>query len=184
MSETRQDDTLITYNKAGIEVARGTVGKNDVVINSLTPATNYAKGDFQIAFSDNDGISHKIDVPAFTTKPQLVESFTLNPGDVVGHVGDNLDIKVTTLSPGDATDKVVKAVSKNPTIANIEWNDSAKTFQAHLLTVGTTEFDWTSNDGNASVKQTVKVEEKPASTNVAASTPGSGSSAPSSNSAH
>lgn len=158
MSKTRADDILIAYNKNDKEVAQGATGTGEVTVGNLTPATSYAEGDFQVAFADKDGVSQKVAVPEFVTKPQLVESFTLAQGDIAGHIGDNLDIKVATLSPDDATDKIIKVTSKDPAIANIAWNDNVKTFQANLIKAGTTEFDWVSEDGNASVKQAVKVD--------------------------
>ena len=158
MSKTRADDSLIAYNKNGKEVAQGTIGTGEVTVGNLTPATSYAEGDFQVAFADKDGVSQKVAVPEFVTKPQLIESFTLSQGDIVGHIGDNLDIKVATLSPDDATNKIIKVTSKDPAIANIAWNDNVKTFQANLIKAGTTEFDWVSEDGNAHVVQPVKVD--------------------------
>lgn len=170
MSETRTDDTLIAYDKNGQEVAQGTT--SEVVIDNLTPATSYAEGDFQVAFANNNGVSQKVAVPAFVTEPQLVESFTLNPEAVSGVEGSNVDISVATIDPADATDKNAKVTSKDSSIATIAWNDDAKTYQANLIKAGTTEFDWVSEDGNASVKQAVIVEAKPA--------PASASSAPAS----
>lgn len=187
MSETRTDDTLIAYDKNGQEVAQGTFGNGEVTIDNLTPATSYAEGDFQIAFYDKDGVSQKIAVPAFVTSPQLIESFTLNPEAVSGVEGSNVDISVATIDPADATDKNTKVTSKDPTIATVAWNDAAKTYQADLIKAGTTEFDWVSEDGNASVKQAVTVEAKPApapassasaSSASASSAPASSSSAP------
>ena len=158
MSKTRADDTLIAYNKNGKEAAQGAAGTEEVVVTGLTPATKYAEGNFEVAYVDKDGSSPKVKVPAFETKPQLVESFTVNPGNVAGHIGDSVDINVATLSPNDATDKIIKVTSKDPAIATIAWNDSAKTFQAHLIKAGTTELDWVSEDGNAHVVQPVKVD--------------------------
>lgn len=182
MSETRTDDTLIAYDKNGQEVAQGTFGNGVVTIDNLTPATSYAEGDFQIAFSDKDGVSQKIAVPAFVTSPQLIESFTLNPEAVSGVEGSNVDISVATIDPADATDKNTKVTSKDPAVATIAWNDADKTYQANLIKAGTTEFDWVSEDGNASVKQAVTVEAKPApapaSSASASSAPASSSSAP------
>ena len=183
MSETRADDTLIAYKKDGQEVAQGIVGEGEVTIDNLTPATSYAEGDFQIAFSDKNGVSHKVAVPAFTTEPQLVEAFTLNPEAISGTEGSNVDIQVATIDPADATDKNTKVISKDPAIATVEWNDNAKTYQAHLIKAGTTEFDWTSEDGNASVKQAVTVEAKPAPVEakpapVASTAPASTNSSP------
>lgn len=183
MSETRTDDTLIAYDKNGQEVAQGTTG--EVVIDNLTPATSYAEGDFQVAFANNNGVSQKVAVPAFVTEPQLVESFTLNPEAVSGVEGSNVDISVATVEPADATNKNTKVTSKDPSIATIAWNDDAKTYQANLIKAGTTEFDWVSEDGNASVKQAVTVEAKPApasassaSTSSTPAQPASADSAP------
>ena len=162
MSETRTDDTLIAYDKNDQEVAQGTTGTGEVVIGNLTPATSYAEGDFQVAFANNNGVSQKVAVPAFVTDPQLVESFTLNPEAISGVEGGTVDIQVATIEPADATNKNTKVTSKDPSIATIAWNDDAKTYQAHLIKAGTTEFDWVSEDGNASVKQAVTVEAKPA----------------------
>ena len=178
MSETHADDTLIAYKKDGQEVAQGTVGEGEVTIDNLTPATSYAEGDFLVAFSGKDGVSHKVAVPAFTTEPQLVEAFTLNPEAISGIEGSTVDIQVATIDPADATDKNTKVISKDPAIATVGWNDNTKTYQAHLIKAGTTEFDWTSEDGNASVKQAVTVEAKPAP--VASTAPASTSTSTSS----
>lgn len=178
MSETRTDDTLIAYDKNGQEVAQGTT--SEVVIDNLTPATSYAEGDFQVAFANNSGVSQKVAVPAFVTEPQLVESFTLNPEVVSGVEGSNVDISVATIDPADATDKNTKVTSKDPSIATIAWNDDAKTYQANLIKAGTTEFDWVSEDGNASVKQAVTVEAKPAPAPASSSSASSASASSSS----
>lgn len=184
MSETRTDDTLIAYDKNGQEVAQGTFGNGEITINNLTPATSYAEGDFQIAFSDKDGVSQKVAVPAFVTSPQLVESFTLNPEAVSGVEGSNVNISVATINPDDATDKNIKVTSKDPTIATVAWNDDTKGYQANLIKAGTTEFGWVSEDGNASVNQTVTVEANsaPASASSASASSASASSAPASSS--
>ena len=91
-----------------------------------------------------------------------MSNFTLNPEAISGVEGSNVNVAVATLSPGNATDKVVKVTSKDPTIATIDWNNDAKSYQVHLIKVGTTELDWVSEDGNAHVKQTVTVNAKPA----------------------
>ena len=68
MSENRTNDTLIAYDKNGNAIAQGTMGDGSVVIDNLKPATSYNAGDFMVAFSNNNGVSDKVAVPAFETK--------------------------------------------------------------------------------------------------------------------
>lgn len=68
MSEDRTNDTLIAYDKNGDVVAQGTMGDGSVVIDNLKPATSYSAGDFMVAFSNKNGVSDKVAVPAFETK--------------------------------------------------------------------------------------------------------------------
>lgn len=68
MSEDRTNDTLIAYDKNGNAIAQGTMGDGSVVIDNLEPATSYSAGDFMVAFSNKNGVSDKVAVPAFETK--------------------------------------------------------------------------------------------------------------------
>ena len=68
MSENRTNDTLIAYDKNGNAIAQGTMGDGSVVIDNLNPATSYSAGDFMVAFSNKNGVSDKVAVPAFETK--------------------------------------------------------------------------------------------------------------------
>lgn len=68
MSENRTNDTLIAYDKNGNAIAQGTMGDGYVVIDNLKPATSYNAGDFMVAFSNKNGVSDKVAVPAFETK--------------------------------------------------------------------------------------------------------------------
>ena len=68
MSEDRTNDTLIAYDKNGNAIAQGTMGDGSVVIDNLKPATSYSAGDFMVAFSNKNGVSDKVAVPAFETK--------------------------------------------------------------------------------------------------------------------
>lgn len=94
--------------------------------------------------------------------PVLMTSFTLNPAAVSGIEGSNVNINVASINPGNVTNNGTGAISKDPAVATIAWNDNVKAFQAHLIKAGTTEFDWTSTDGNAHVVQPVTVTAKPA----------------------
>lgn len=68
MSENRTNDTLIAYDKNGNVIAQGIMGDGSVVIDNLKPATSYSAGDFMVAFSNKNGVSDKVAVPAFETK--------------------------------------------------------------------------------------------------------------------
>lgn len=74
MSEDRTNDTLIAYDKNGNVIAQGTMGDGSVVIDNLKPATSYSAGDFMVAFSNKNGVSDKVAVPAFETKAVPTQS--------------------------------------------------------------------------------------------------------------
>lgn len=74
MSEDRTNDTLIAYDKNGNVVAQGTMGDSSITISNLTPATSYNAGDFTVAFSNKNGVSDKVAVPAFTTEALPAQS--------------------------------------------------------------------------------------------------------------
>lgn len=62
--------TLKVFKKSGEEVAQKEVsgsGATTVEITGLTADTDYAKGDFQVAFTDGSKESKKVDVPSFKT---------------------------------------------------------------------------------------------------------------------
>ncbi|MEJ7218752.1 fibronectin type III domain-containing protein [Staphylococcus gallinarum] len=63
-------DTLKVYK--GTEVVataeRAEDGTASVTIDGLEAETTYAKGTYQVAFSNESGESAKVDVPEFTTK--------------------------------------------------------------------------------------------------------------------
>lgn len=62
--------TLKVFKKSGEEVAQQEIsgtGATTVEITGLTADTDYAEGDFQVAFTDGSKESKKVDVPAFKT---------------------------------------------------------------------------------------------------------------------
>lgn len=80
MSEDRTNDTLIAYDKNGNAIAQGTMGDGSVVIDNLKPATSYSAGDFMVAFSNKNGVSDKVAVPAFETKAVPTQSMQPTSG--------------------------------------------------------------------------------------------------------
>ena len=64
-------DTLKVYKGGEVvgSAERGVDGIAKVTIDSLTAGTDYAAGLYQVAFSNENGESEKVNVPAFKTKP-------------------------------------------------------------------------------------------------------------------
>lgn len=79
MSENHTNDTLIAYDKNGNAIAQGVMGDGSVVIDNLKPATSYSAGDFMVAFSNKNGVSDKVAVPAFETKAVPTQSMQPTP---------------------------------------------------------------------------------------------------------
>ena len=59
------DLILQVYDKVGKLVAESNAGTTSVDV-ALPKGTSYAKGDFQVAFTDGVNTSPLVDVPAFT----------------------------------------------------------------------------------------------------------------------
>lgn len=59
------DLILQVYDKVGKLVAESNAGTTSVDV-ALPNGTSYAKGDFQVAFTDGVNTSPLVDVPAFT----------------------------------------------------------------------------------------------------------------------
>ena len=64
-------DTLKVYKGGEVvgSAERGVDGIAKVTIDGLTADTDYAAGLYQVAFSNENGESEKVNVPAFKTKP-------------------------------------------------------------------------------------------------------------------
>lgn len=162
--EDRTNEHLVIYDKDNRVIATGEKGAKQVDIIDLIPNTDYPEGSYTVAWvKENGDTSDKINVPDFKTLVILMESFTLAPDAVKGTEGDDLNITVTSINPGDATNNTVSAVSADESIATIKWDDTKHVFSAHLVKAGRTTFNWTSADGGAKLTQNVEVTAKPAS---------------------
>lgn len=161
--EDRTNEHLVIYDKDNRVIATGEKGTKQVDITDLIPNTDYPEGSYTVAWvKENGDTSDKISVPDFKTLVILMESFTLDRGDIKGTEGDDLDIRVTGINPGDTTNNIVSAVSADESIATIKWDDTKHVFSAHLVKAGRTTFNWTSVDGGAKLTQNVEVTAKPA----------------------
>ena len=187
--EDRTNEHLVIYGKDGQVLATGENGVKQIDITGLTPNTDYPEGSYTVAWvRENGDTSDKISVPDFKTLAVLMESFTLAPSSINGTEGDDLTITVTGISPSDATNNTVSAVSADKATATIEWDDSKHVFSAHLVKAGNTTFNWTSADGGAKLTQNVVVKAKPATSQTSSSassatTPASSATTPAGSSA-
>ena len=71
-------DTLKVYKGGEVvgSAERGVDGIAKATIDSLTADTDYAAGLYQVAFSNENGESEKVNVPAFKTKPATTTTTT------------------------------------------------------------------------------------------------------------
>ena len=71
-------DTLKVYKGGEVvgSAERGVDGIAKVTIDGLTADTDYAAGLYQVAFSNENGESEKVNVPAFKTKPTTTTTTT------------------------------------------------------------------------------------------------------------
>ena len=94
-------------------------GKATVTIDNLTPNTDYAAGLYQVSFSNENGESGKVDVPAFKTKPIAVTGVKLDKSTLSLEEGATGNL-VATISPENASYKAVRFTSSDEAIATVD----------------------------------------------------------------
>ena len=147
-------DTLNVYK--GEEVVgsaeRSDNGKASVTINNLEANTDYEAGTYQVAFSNENGESEKVDVPAFKTKPIAVTGVTLSKESLTLEPGAKGSTQAT-VQPSNATNKGVTFTSSNEAVATVDGKGeiTAKTEGSADITVTTVDGGKT-----AKLKLTVK----------------------------
>ena len=74
-------DTLKVYKGAEVvgSAERGEDGKAKVTVDGLDANTDYPAGTYQVSFSNENGESEKVNVPAFKTKPTTTTTTTAKP---------------------------------------------------------------------------------------------------------
>src|SRR5699024_879837 len=114
-------DTLKVYKGDDVvgTAERGEDGKAKVTVDSLDANTDYAAGTYQVAFSNENGESEKVDVPAFKTKPIAVTGVTLDKTTLSLEEGATGNL-VATVAPSTATDKTVTFTSYDEAIATVD----------------------------------------------------------------
>ena len=149
-------DTLKVYKDGEVvgSAERGVDGVAKVTIDSLTANTDYAAGLYQVAFSNENGESGKVDVPAFKTKPINVTGVTLDKSTLSLEEGATGNL-VTTVAPSTASDKTVTFASSDVAIATVD-----NTGKVTAVKAGNADITVTTKDGSKTAKCTLTVTAK------------------------
>ena len=154
-------DTLKVYKGGEVvgSAERGVDGIAKVTIDNLTADTDYPVGTYQVSFSNENGESGKVDVPAFKTKPINVTGVTLDKTTLSLEEGATGNL-VATVAPSNASYKAVKFTSSDDAIATVD-----NTGKVTAVKAGTADITVESlADGSKTAKCTLTVTAKPTTT--------------------
>ena len=114
-------DTLKVYKGGEVvgSAERGVDGIAKVTIDSLTAGTDYAAGLYQVAFSNENGESEKVNVPAFKTKPAptTTTTTTAKPTTTTTTTAKPTTTTTTTAKPTTTTTTTVAPTTTTTTTA-------------------------------------------------------------------
>ena len=114
-------DTLKVYKGGEVvgSAERGVDGIAKVTIDSLTAGTDYAAGLYQVAFSNENGESEKVNVPAFKTKPAptTTTTTTAKPTTTTTTTAKPTTTTTTTVAPTTTTTTTVAPTTTTTTTA-------------------------------------------------------------------
>ena len=113
-------DTLKVYKGAEVvgSAERGVDGIAKVTIDSLTADTDYAAGLYQVAFSNENGESEKVNVPSFKTKPTTTTTTTAKPTTTTTTtVAPTTTTTTSTVAPTTTTTTTVAPTTTTTTTA-------------------------------------------------------------------
>lgn len=166
VSSDRTDQHLVVF--AGLnnfnQIDVGEDNTRQVTLTGLKPNTFYPENSFGVAYYNSQGNgSARLMLPAFTTKPRLMESFDFNTGSKIsGTLGSVLEVIPGNYKPLDTTNTDVTANSQNPDIASIEYNGQKGLWDVTLNSIGSTIIDFKAVDGGSAKNSlTVEVIPKP-----------------------
>lgn len=166
MSGDRTKQHMVAFK--GLEspdkIGIGEVGKNKVVITGLQPDTFYPAGSYSVAYySDLGNGSGRMQLPAFRTKPVIMESFDINVGEEISGIkGEVQPVIPGNYEPINTSNTNVKAESKDEDIAFAKYNNQKGTYDINLVKEGETNIVFTALDGGgATTTLHVEVREKP-----------------------
>ena len=148
-------DTLKVYKDGEVvgSAERGADGIAKVTIDGLTADTDYTAGLYQVAFSNENGESEKVNVPAFKTKPIAVTGVTLDKSTLSLEAGATGNL-VATIAPSTASDKTVTFASSDAEVATVD-----NTGKVTAVKAGNADITVTTKDGNKTAKCTLTVTE-------------------------
>ena len=129
-------------------------GTATVTIDNLTANTDYAAGLYQVSFSNENGESGKVNVPAFKTKPIAVTGVTLDKTTLSLQEGDTGNL-AATIAPSTATDKTVTYSSSDKEVATV-----TNAGKVTAVKAGNADITVTTKDGNKTAKCTLTVTAK------------------------
>ena len=129
-------------------------GTATVTIDNLTPNTDYAAGLYQVSFSNENGESGKVNVPAFKTKPIAVTGVTLDKTTLSLQEGDTGNL-AATIAPSTATDKTVTYSSSDKEVATV-----TNAGKVTAVKAGNADITVTTKDGSKTAKCALTVTAK------------------------
>ena len=105
-------DTLKVYKGGEVvgSAERGVDGIAKVTIDGLTADTDYAAGLYQVAFSNENGESEKVNVPSFKTKPTTTTTTTAKPTTTTTTTAKPSTTTTTTVAPTTTTTTTEKQI--------------------------------------------------------------------------
>lgn len=166
MSGDRTKQHMVAFK--GLEspdkIGIGKAGENKVVITGLQPDTFYPAGSYSVAYYSEQGNgSGRMQLPAFRTKPVIMESFDIDVGkEISGVEGEVKSVLPGNYNPANTSNVNVKAESKDEDIAFAKYNSQRGTYDINFVKEGETDIVFTALDGGgATFDLSVEVRPKP-----------------------
>lgn len=168
MSGDRTKQQLVAFEglQSPDKLSIGKMGENKVMITGLRPDTFYPAGTYSVAYYSEQGNgSARMQLPAFRTKPVIMESFDINVGKEIGGTeGEVKPIIPGNYKPYNTSNTNVKAESKDDSIAFAKYSNPLGVYEINFVKAGETDIVFTALDGgNAQSTLHVEVREKPKS---------------------
>lgn len=166
MSGDRTKQQLVAFKglQSPDKLSVGKMGENKVIITGLQPDTFYPAGTYSIAYYSEQGNgSGRMQLPAFRTKPVIMESFDINVGkEIDGTEGEIKPVIPGNYYPLNTSNTNVKAESKNESIAFAKYNNQQGIYEINFVKAGEADIVFTALDGGkAQTTLHVEVREKP-----------------------